>query len=216
MPTIHPITIAEFVQLLMGKVKHPFAGLVACTVPTLTVKDRNDHARTWAVAFPGIDKANVRKIMHGAIYAGPDYEKMVLRELEKEHKDPIAWKRGNSWHEAVPGAKCLRQHKSTGELYFWCAFVQKRVKKDADGNPVLNAEGRPVYVPIKPKVKYVDISTGNVIPTADLHGFTKVDKAPSNQGTDKGREVIVRCYMLQSVRTLVVDGVCYTIIGKTL
>jgi len=199
-----PLTIAEFVKLMMGKVKHPFAGLVACTVPTLTVKDRNDHSRTWAVAFPGIDKGNVRKIMHGAIYAGPDYEKMVLNELAKEKKNPELWKRGNGWHEAVEGAKCLRRHKQTGELYFWCAFVQKRQRPDG------------TWVHIKPKVKYVDISDGSVIPTASLHGFTKIERKPTNQGVDDGREVIVRCYKLENVKTLVVDGVAYTIIGKTL
>lgn len=216
MATINPITHAEFIKMMVSGVKHSLGGLVGVTVPKLNAKDRTDKSRTWSVAFPTIDRAKVRKITHGAIFVGPNYEKMVLNELEKEQKDPSAWQRGNSWHEAVPGTKCLRQNKRTGELYFWCAFVQKRAKKDAKGRPVLNGEGRPVYIHLKPKVRYVDITTGDTIPTADLSGFTKPDRKPKNQGVDDGREVIVRCYKLESVRTLIIDGKCYTIIGKTL
>lgn len=214
MATIHPITITEFVKLMMGGVRHSLGGLIGVTVPKLNVKDRNDHSRTWAVAFPGIDKANVRKVTHGAIVVGPRYVKQILAKLEKQGKDASEYKAGSSWHEAVPGTRCLRQHKGTGELYFWCGFAQKRVKKDADGNPVLNGEGRPVYVHLKPKVRYVDISTGDTIPTTDLKGFLKPDRLPTNQGVDAGTESIVRCYKLESVKTLVVDGKCYTIIGK--
>jgi hypothetical protein len=204
MAKLKALTVVEFVKLVMSGVKHPLGGLIGCTVPTLTVKDRNDHARTWAVAFPTIDKANVRKIVHAAIFVGPDYAKMVENELMKENKDPDAWKRGNSWHEAVPGTRALRQHKSTGELYFWCAYVQKRQLPDGS------------WVHLKPKVKYVDISTGVVIDRKKLNGFTEVEKLPTNQKVNAGREVIVRCYKLESVKTLVVDGVCYTIVGKTL
>lgn len=216
MATIHPITIAEFVRLMVGGVRHSLGGLVGVTVPKLTFKDRGDHSRTWAVAFPNVDKANVRKITHGAIVVGPDYVKQVLGKLEAQGKEASEYKAGDTWHEAVPGTKCLRQHKRTGELYFWCGFAQRRPKKDKDGNPVLNAEGRPVYVHIKPKVRYIDISTGDTLPTADLKGFLPKDRTPTNQGVDEGTESIVRCYKLESVKTLVVDGKAYTIVGKTL
>jgi len=208
------LTVQEFVAKVRGGVKHHFGGMVGVTVPTLTVKDRNDHSRTWSEAFPSVKKENVRKIMHGAILVGPDYVKMLENELAREGKATEEYTPGAVWHEAVEGSPCLRRHKGTKELYFWVAFVQKRVKKDADGNPVLNSEGRPVYIHLKPKVRYIDISTGAVIPRESLHGFTKIERPPGNQGVDSGCEIIVRCYKLENVRTLVVDGKVYSIITK--
>jgi len=196
------LTVQEFVTKVRGGVKHSLGGMVGVTVPKLTVKDRNDHSRTWSVAFPNIDRKNVRKIMHGAILVGPDYVKMLENELAREGKAAEEYTPGAVWHEAVEGTKCLRRHKKTGELYFWVAFVQKRQKPDG------------TWIHLKPKTRYIDTATGNVIPRESLYGFTDPEKLPTNQGVDSGREAIVRTYKLESVRTLVVDGKVYSIITK--
>ena len=197
------LTVAEFVNVLRGGVKHHFGGMVGVTIPKLTVKDRNDHDRTWAVAFPGIDRKNVRKVMHGAILVGPDYMKQLEKELLREGKTMAEHTSSRPvWHEAVEGTRCLRRHKKTGELYFWVAFVQKTKKPDG------------TWVHLKPKTKYVDISTGDTIPRESLYGFTDPEKLPTNQGVDSGREIIVRTYKLESVRNLVVDGKVYSLVTK--
>ena len=85
--------------------------------PGLTVKDRVTK-EPWSVLFPGIDRANVRKVMHAAVLCGPDYKKMVLAELEREGKDPSAYEAGRCHHEAVPGAPLLRRSKKDHSVLY--------------------------------------------------------------------------------------------------
>jgi hypothetical protein len=197
------VTVSEFVAAITGITRRPFAGLCGCTAPKLTQKDRTDHARTWAVAFPGIDRENVRKITNAVVMAGPDYGKMVVAELAREGKDESEYKRGTSWHEGVPGVPCLRRHKvRQTELYFWAAFVQKVQRPDG------------TWMHIKPKTRFVDITTGANIDRAALENFLPTSDDPQNQGTDEGREVIVRTYKLESVRSLTVNGIAYVPMTK--
>jgi len=199
---ITAVTVAEFVAVLTGITKRPFAGLCGCTVPKLTVKDRNTKA-PWAEVFPGVSPENVRKITHAVVLAGPDYGKMVINELVREGKDESEYERGETWHEGVPGVPCLRRHKKNPTaLYFWAAFVQKAKRPDG------------TWVHIKPRVRFVDIATGAEIARERLAGFLPVDKTPENQGVEEGREIIVRTYKLESIRTFTVNGKAYVPLTK--
>lgn len=196
------VTVSEFVSRIGGITRKPFGGLSAVTVPGLTVKDRVTK-EPWSILFPGIDRTNVRKVMHAAVLCGPDYKAMVEAELAREGKDPAAYEAGRCHHEAVPGMPLLRRSKKDHSvLYFWAAFVGK-VKK-ADGT----------WIHLKPKVRFVDITTRVEINRAQLVNFLDKETTPKNQGVDSGREVIVRTYKLESVRTLTVDGVSYVPIMK--
>ena len=202
MARINTVTVAEFVTAITGITRGRFAGLSGCTIPRLTVKDRTTK-EPWAVLFPGIDRANVRKIMHGAIMCGPDYNRMIELELAREGKAADEHVKGDTWHEGMPGVPCLRRHKKDhSRLYLWAAFVQKAQRPDG------------TWIHIKPRVRFVDISTGAEIERSRLVNFLDKDDLPTNQGVDSGREAIVRCYMLESVRTLTVDGISYVPIMK--
>jgi hypothetical protein len=202
MAKIHMVTVAEFVAAISGITRKPFAGLCGCTVPKLTVKDRVTKT-PWEILFPSINRANVRKITNSAVLCGPEYKKMVEAELEREGKDPSAYMAGKCWHEAVPGAPLLRRNKKNpSELYFWAAYVGKAQR--ADGS----------WIHLKPRTRFVDITTGTDIPRDRLVNFLDVEHTPSNQGVDDGREVIVRTYKLESIRSLTVNGKAYVPIMK--
>lgn len=201
MGKINMVTISEFVTAISGIGAHRFAGLCGCTVPKLTVKDRTTK-EPWGVLFPSIDRANVRKIVHSAVLAGPDYVKMVINELEREGKAEGEYEPGKCWHEAVPGMPLLRRHKKTGELYFWAAFVQKVQRPDG------------TWMHLKPKARFVDIATGSQIERSALVNFLDKEVTPTNQGTDEGREIIVRTYKMESIRSLTVNGVSYVPLTK--
>jgi len=202
MAKVKMVTISEFIAEVTKVTRKPFGGLSAVTVPGLTVKDRVTK-EPWSVLFPGIDRSNVRKVMHAAVLCGPDYKAMVEAELLREGKDPSAYEAGRCHHEAVPGAPLLRRSKKDHSiLYFWAAFVGKA--KKADGT----------WIHLKPRVRFVDISTGVEIDRARLVNFLDIEHTPGNQGVESGRETIVRTYKLSSVRTLTVDGISYVPIMK--
>lgn len=198
---IKMVTVAEFVSAISAAKAHRFAGLCGCTAPKLTVKDRVSK-EPWGVLFPSIDRANVRKIVHSAVLAGPDYVKMVINELAREGKAEGEYEPGRCWHEAVPGMPLLRRHKTTGELYFWAAYVQKVQRPDG------------TWLHLGPKARFVDISNGAEIDRSALVNFLDIDRTPTNQGVDEGREVIVRTYKMESIRSLTVNGVSYVPMTK--
>jgi len=194
------LTVSEFADLLDNYKYQRFAGLQTITVPTLNKKDRRSGL-SWSAVFPNVEAANVRKIANGCATVGPDYVSAIVNRLAKEGKDAGEYKSGTTWHVAVPGTKCLRAHKTSGDLYAYFGFLSK-VKRGGE------------WVPLKMKVRYVDITTGKELDKDLLAGFLPVDKPPQNQGLDEDNAVIVRTYKLESVRQLVLGGVVYTIATK--
>jgi len=197
------LSVPEFVDILIGVNRSLFAGIQTVTEPKLTKKHR-DTGEPWAVVFPGVDPATVRKVAHGVVLTGPDYSAIIERRHEKieaaggTHGEYVP---GETWHEAVPGIKCLRRHKKTGELYAYFAFVSKVRKGDR-------------WIPLKAKTRILDMSSGIELDKGKLAGFLPVERAPQNQGLDTDEAVIVRTYKLESVRAITIGGTVYTIVAK--
>lgn len=137
----------------------------------------------------GINPENVQKFSEFSGGIGYNYEKGITNKLIREGKDPSAYQKGESWHVPYKDSKTIRQHKRTGELYFYV---------------YLNANNP--Y-----KSRYIDKSTGTEISADMLKEFLPIKSAPKNQGVEKGNELQVRTLKLDSVKEIHAFGDCYII-----
>jgi hypothetical protein len=136
----------------------------------------------------GCQVSDVKKVSQFVAMIGLDYRHVIEARLVKEGKSVDEYEAGTTWHEAVPGTKNLRRHKSSGELYVWIFCVANNVPTSA----------------------YYNMSTGLKIETDEIKPFLS-ESTPKNQGLDKGNEVIPRTYKLESIRKITIDKETYTV-----
>jgi len=194
------LTVKQFAALLDNAQGSRFVGLQTVTDPKILQKDRVSKT-PWEIAFPNIKREDVRKIGYGAATIGPEYPELIINRLEKEGKDASEYKRGDTWHVALPWTKCLRASKKTGEIYAWFAFLGQTIKNGK-------------VIPLKSKVRFVEIPTGVEIPREKLVNFLPLEHEAKNQGLKKEDQVVVRTYKLESIRQLRMGGVVYTVVAN--
>jgi len=183
------ITTQEAVTLIENFDSHQFAGFKTMTIPKL-----NKHGRVTGATLQEkvhVEPANVRKLSQFVAGIGYSYMTGIQNKLIQEGKDPANYVAGETWHVAYGECKTIRQHKGTGELYFYC---------------FLNSA-------MPPQSRYVDISNGQEIDRETLVEFLPVEKAPKNQGVEEGNELRVRTFKLSSVKELSAAGEVYTIVS---
>jgi hypothetical protein len=183
---------------------HSFAGLKTLTVPKLNKFYRfSDEEKAEFVAKgqkapkisfeekTGLNPENILKESEFVCELGFDYEQGIKNRLIAEGKDVSAYEKDASWHVPYGESKVLRQHKDTGEVYFY-AFVSYA------NNPA--------------KSRYIDISNDSEVSKKILEAFLPPESdAPKNQGLSEGNEVEVRTLKLSSVKSLSAFGDVYKI-----
>lgn len=163
-----------------------FVGIKTKTIPKLLKKGRVSGKPLVEVI--GTDSVVKESAFSAGI--GYDYATSVKNKLLKEGKSEEAYEAGETWHVPYNGSKVIRQHKGTGELYFYVSLNTK--------NPS--------------KAKYLSLD-GKEISKDVLEEFLPVEKAPTNQGVEEGNEVLVRTLKLGSVASLSACGEVFEVVS---
>lgn len=180
------ITGQGLANLLKDFDKKSFASMHTVTSPKFNKKGRDSGLSVKEVT--GVDAENVRKVSDMVIGLGYDYEQLVVNRLiNKEGKTGEEYERGISWHEPWEGSTVIHQHKKTGERYLFIECIANN----------------------KPKSKFIDVTTGNVVEKEKLAEFLPKESKPENQGLDNPVEV--RTFKLESIRQLKVGGEIYEV-----
>jgi hypothetical protein len=137
----------------------------------------------------GSDPTNVKKFSEFVAGIGYDYGTTVNNRLAKEGKTQLVFLPMETWHEPYRGSKVIRQHKTTGELYYYVSLISNNI----------------------PKVEYVDISSGKTVPKSVLEEFLPKEYPTTNQGLDK--PVDVRTLKLESLKELKYGGDTYIVVA---
>ena len=163
-----------------------FVSMKTMTTPKLNQKGRVSGKSVYEVT--GVSAENIKKFSKFSCGIGAyEYRKMIERRLVKEGKDASAYEAGDTWHQARGDSKTIREHKKTGELYFFVFLV---------------ANNRSASV-------YVDMSSGRLIQKSLLVEFLPKESMPTNQGLELGNEVEVRTLKLESLKELKFQGNVY-------
>jgi hypothetical protein len=163
-----------------------FVGIVSKTTPKLLKKGRSGKSIPDTFGCLAEDIAKVSNFSAGIGY---DYAKAIQNRLIKEGKEGTEYKAGESWHTAHNGSKVIREHKKTGELYFYVSLNTRNV----------------------PKSEYINKVTGEVLSRDELSEFLPAPSAPMNQGLEEGNEVEVRTLKLNSIVSLSACGEVYEV-----
>ena len=185
MITIKAVQLPELFEKFKGT---SFVGLKTKTTPKLLKKGRVS-GKTLLEAV-GTDEVVKESAFSAGI--GYDYATSVKNKLLKEGKSEDEYEAGETWHIPYNGSKVIRQHRKTGELYFYVSLNTN--------NPS--------------KAEYFDVKNGTVIPKEVLEEFLPVEKAPTNQGVEEGNEVLVRTLKLGSVASLSACNEVYNVEGE--
>lgn len=168
------------VNLLDNYPRHSFVSIESETIPKVK--------KTGFLESIGCSPDNVRKVSQFVAMIGLDYVNVIKNRLTKEGKTLDEYKSGETWHEAVPGTKNLRKHKTNGEIYAWVFCVANNMPTSA----------------------YYNMSTGLMIDKETIKPFLTESK-PTNQGLTEGNEVIPRTYKLSSIRKITIDKETYLV-----
>ena len=177
------VTLKELAQILFNiqvvKGMPMFASILQFTQPKLTVKSRVN---------PEIKNTfgKVIKISKSSIILNSDYEKAVINQLLKEHKEPTEYKKGQNSMPLTFG-----EHNQFIGLYNGEFVLQYRPNDN-----------------VMPRVKYM--AEGKLIDKSKLVDFLPVEKQAENQGTD--REILWRKLYLKGIRKIAINGETYKII----
>lgn len=166
-------------------------GLTGCSfahIRTVTTPKFLKKSRTTGMPLP--NASDIRKVSEFGCGLGYDYVKSIENRLVKEGKDISAYEAGETWHQAFNGSKVIREHKKTGEKYFYVS---------------LNTNN-------SPSVKFVNVVTGEEIDKASLVDFLPTESAPTNQGLSEGNEVQVRTLKLESLKGLSACGEVFEVL----
>lgn len=123
------------------------------------------------------------------------YEKAVLKRLAAEGKDPVVFRRGESWHEIVFG--------EGGRLTPLC-----RHKKACDdrGDPILYLRAMPLHVYVTEYVR----PSGLLVDPELVDPYLPPEREATNQGLD--REVKVRTYRLEDIQAITLGGETFGVV----
>ena len=167
-----------------------FASLRTMTDPPFLKKGRASGI-PFAAKF-NTAAENVKKFSSFTAGIGAyNYLRMIENRLKKEGKTLAEYEAGTSWHCAWGTSKTIRQHRDTGELYFYVYLIANNT----------------------PSVEYIDISTGKQIDVEELKEYLPVPSAPKNQGLEEGNEIQVRTLKLESLKELTFNGITYQLVA---
>jgi hypothetical protein len=173
------------VGLLENYKGHTFCHLDTVTSPKLLKKGR-ETGLSVQEKF-GVNPDMIKKHSSFGCGIGFEYAETVKNRLVKDGKNPTDYQAGESWHISHNGSTVIREHKNTGELYFYASLI-------ANNRPVSEYKAENV-----------------VINKDDLKEYLPVESAPKNQGLDEGREIEVRTLKLSSVKRLVAENSEYIV-----
>jgi hypothetical protein len=177
------VTVKELAQILFDtkiiKGMPMIASILQATKPKMTVKSRQNSAIKNTFG-------EVVKLSKVGIFLNTDYEKAVVNQLAREHKEATEYKKGVNTMPITFG-----ENNQFIGLY--------------DGEFVLQ------YRPndnVKSRTKF--IADGKLIAKEKLADFLPVEKHAENQGTD--REIHWRKLYLKGVRKMAINGEVYKVI----
>jgi len=178
------VTLKELAQILFDikvvKGMPMFASVLQFTEPKLTVKSRTN---------PQVKNTfgKVVKVSKSSILLNSEYEKAVVNQLAREHKEATEYKKGVNTMPLTFG-----ENNQFIGLYNGEFVLQYRPNDN-----------------VIPKTKF--LSNGKVINKEKLVDFLPVEKKAENQGTD--REILWRKLYLKGVRKIAINGEVYKVIG---
>ena len=176
----------DLVNLLDNYPKHTFVSIESETIPRI---NKGTKLPQLFIDKFNCDVSEVRKVSQFTCMIGLDYRHVIEARLQKEGKSVDEYEAGETWHEAVPGTKNLRQHKNTKEIYVWLFCVANNTPTSA----------------------YYDMRHGIMLDKEELNPYLPKESTPSNQGLTEGNEVIPRTYKLESIRKITIDKETFTV-----
>ena len=166
-----------------------FISLKTMTTPKFNQKGR--ESGMTMIEKVGVSPTDVKKFSEYVAGLGYNYAQLVTNRLNKEGKGAEEYEPGVTWHIPYGTSKVIRQHKSTGELYFYVSLIANN----------------------KPKSEFVDISSGKVVPHSYLEEYLPKEYAPKNQGLEPGNEIRVQTLKLDSLKELKHGGNTYVVVA---
>ena len=175
-------------DLFEGFDKTTFIGIETATQPKLNKTGR--VSGLTVVEKLKINPENIIKLAKYNAGLGYDYGTAVRNKLIKEGKDPSSYVPKDTWHQAYKGSTVIREHKTTGELYFQIT---------------LNTNNKSTHV-------FIDKTNSAIIEDEDLAEFLPPKSASKNQGVEEGNEVEVQVLKLDSILSISACGNIYKVL----
>jgi hypothetical protein len=176
----------QLVAMLDNYDHHTFVSIESETTPKI---NKGTKLPQLFVDKFNCDVSEVRKVSQFVCMIGLDYKHVIETRLQKEGKNLDEYEAGETWHEAVPFTKNLRQHKSTKEIYVWLFCVANN----------------------EPTSAYYDMKHGIMLDESELTPYLPAKSTPTNQGLTEGNEVIPRTFKLSSIRKITIDKETYLV-----
>jgi hypothetical protein len=185
------ITAIEAVTMMEGldENKHPFVGVTTQTFPKFLVKSR--VTKEMFVDKFKVEKEQIVKVSNQSAQVGLVYADLIYRRLIAEGKSTDKYESGESWHIPYNDTRTIRQHKTTGELYFYLFLTPKN----------------------KPDSFYLNTVTGAKVDKEELADFLPLPSIAKNQGLETENIVHVETLKLASLKRIAIDKQEYMILG---